>query len=227
MARWLDHDKAHVKQLAMRKYNLTNRDVLAHAILTEAKAPCIRARVIGGPPRYSKYVIRVFLLTEGGVRQFAVDLDFGTGAIGNEQRAAFHYGALASASVVELGVRLDDRHQPGGAAEETPPAKSRVNGKAGDALVLGRMFQLALMNNQLITVRVENFDAGLIDRIKEDHRHLLELALDVAGINGALRILESVAAEGRDWIERERHRRDRRLRIYQAGVDPRNALPAA
>jgi hypothetical protein len=230
MARWLDYDKAHVKQLAMRRYKLTNRDVLAHAILTEARSPCARARVLSGPPRYSMYVIRVFLLTEGGVRQFAVEMNFRTGMIGNEQRAAFHYGAFASAMVVELGMRLDE-HDRGADADKNSaqPSKKNDNGKgdAGDTLVLSRTFRLSLVNNQLISVRVENFDEGLIDRLKENPRNLLELALDVAGINGALRILESVAAEGPDWIERERRRRDRRLRIYQDGVDPRNALPPA
>lgn len=229
MARWLDYDKAHVKQLAMSRYNLANRDVLAHAVLTEAKKPCARARVLGGPPRYSKYVIRVFLLTEGGVRQFAVVVNFVTGVIGNEERAAFHYGALASAMVVEIGMRLDDHHRPEAGDDAARSSKGKKNAEdgTGDALVLGRMFQLSLMNSQEIAVRVENFDEGLIDRVRENPRHLLELALDVAGINGALRILESVAAEGREWIERERRRRDRRLRVYQDGIDPRNALPPA
>jgi hypothetical protein len=229
MARWLDYDKAHVKQLAMRRYKLTNRDVLAHTILTEARVPCARARVLSGPPRYSMYIIRVFLLTEGGVRQFAVVMNFRNGAIGNEQRTAFHYGAFASAMVDELGMQLDEHERKNGDEETSTPSKKTQNGRSdtGDSLVLSRTFQLSLMNSQLIIVRVENFDEGLIDRLKEDPRNLLELALDVAGINGALRILESVAAEGPDWIERERRRRERRLRIYQEGVDPGNALPPA
>jgi hypothetical protein len=228
MARWLDYDKAHVRQLAMLRYKLTNRDVLAHTVLTEARKPCARARVLSGPPRYSMYVIRVFLLTEGGVRQFAVEMNFRTGMIGNEERAAFHYGAFASAMVLELGMRIDEHHRPDADGSASQPSKKDDDkGGAGDTLVLSRTFRLSLVNNQLISVRVENFDEGLIDRLKENRRHLLELALDVAGVNGALRILESVAAEGRDWIERERRRRDRRLRVYQDGVDPRNALPPA
>ncbi|MFG1608041.1 hypothetical protein [Actinoplanes sp. NPDC049265] len=226
MARWLDYDKAHVRQLAMRRYRLTSRDVLAHTILTEARPPCARARVVSGPPRYSRYIIRVFLLTEGGVRQFAVESDFLTGMIGNEERTAFHYGAFASARVKEFGMRLGGGRSA--AKTATPrPTDSPGHRPVGDALVLSRTFELALVNDQLIKVRAENFDEGLIDRVREDPRNLLELALDVAGINGALQILESVAAEGKDWIERERRRRDRRLRNYQQGVDPGNALPPA
>jgi len=48
MARWLDYDKSYLKKLAMNQYGLANRDVVAHAVLTEAGANASGARVTVG-----------------------------------------------------------------------------------------------------------------------------------------------------------------------------------
>jgi hypothetical protein len=63
MARWLDYDKMYVKTLAMNQYGLVNRDIIAHAVLSEAGLWRRRARLLNGPWRYSSYVLSLFLLT--------------------------------------------------------------------------------------------------------------------------------------------------------------------
>jgi hypothetical protein len=231
MARWLDHDKAHVRMLAMRHYRLSNRGVFAHAVLSEGWSARRRARVLHGPPRYSNYLIRVYLLTESGVRQFAVKLDFQTGLISNEERFTFRYEAIASAAVAEIGARFDlrrprrsDRADDG--QTTSPPDHDRGPGGPDESVVLQRVFELALVNSQAFRVRVENFDHGLLDKNRRENlRHLLEMALDSSGITGALHILETVAAEGKDWIPKERMRRNRRPQKYKKFVEQNLPVP--
>jgi hypothetical protein len=107
MARWLDYDKFFIKSMAMRDRNLVNRNLVTHAILTEDRWPCRSARVLFGPPRYSHYRVTVFLLTEGGVRQVRMDLDFCTGRVSNAHSTSFPYEKIAWAKVAEAGWRFD------------------------------------------------------------------------------------------------------------------------
>lgn len=189
MARWLDYDKAFIKAAALARYRLHNREVIGHFTLTEKLPGCRSARAIFGPPRYSAYRIRLFILTEGGVREFTTGLDFATGALFSEDRNAFRYDAITSVRVCE------------GAA---PPAS-----------VSSRSLDLAFNNGGRRVVTIENFDDGLFDGARENVEFLSELAEDSSGITEALRILEAMAAEGGKWIERERRRRDRRLKEHR------------
>jgi hypothetical protein len=196
MAGWLDLDRSYLKTAALRRCGLTNRDLIAHVVLTEGTPKALRARVIHGPMRYSRYVVMVFLLTRSGVRQVEVNLDFLNGDVHNERRTAFRYDTLASARVAEVGVRFAD----------TSP-----NGQQS-ATVQRRTFNLSLLNGEKITLVVEDFE-GLADP-EEDGNRLLRIALDSSGISGALHILEAVAAEGRDWTTREHERRERLIQDW-------------
>jgi hypothetical protein len=210
IARWLDYDKAHIKNLALRAFRLRNRDLIGHVTLSQSDLLCWRAREIYGPPRYSAYQIRVFLLTEHGVREFHVHLNFTTGATFNEQRNSFGYRAITSAEVGQVSVEYDNGRQKVVSVDpdsETQPASQKFT--------LAQALHLTLNNGRATFVLIENFDLGLIDRIREDSSYLNELARDAAGVNGALQILEAIAAEGERWVEEERKRRNRRLRHYQ------------
>jgi hypothetical protein len=208
MARWLDYDKAHLKMLALKKYGLSNRDIIAHVALTEGAAKAMRARVLHGPVRYSAYVVLVFLLTDNGVREVEVDLDFFTGVVRDERRTSFRYDALSSARVTEVGVRFAGDRRYVVLVEDQMHV-----GDPRSSLVVSQAFRLSLMDGQNINVLVDNFD-GLSDYGLENPAALLDLALDTSGVSGALRVLEAVAAEGREWIARERQRRNRRLREW-------------
>jgi hypothetical protein len=107
MARWLDYDKFYIKNMALKDRNRVNRNLIAHAILTEDLWPCRSARVLYGPPRYSKYRVIVFLLTEGGVRQVSMHLDFCDGRVTNPLSHSFSYEKIAWAKVAEAGWRFD------------------------------------------------------------------------------------------------------------------------
>ncbi|RKS77128.1 hypothetical protein BZB76_2502 [Actinomadura pelletieri DSM 43383] len=223
MARWLDYDKFYAKELAMKACGLANRDLVAHAVLTEALYPCQRARVLFGPPRYSRYRVIIFLLTEAGVRQVGVNLDFFDGTVSNQRRNSFQYVKIASARVHEVGVRFDSGRRKvividdGNGDREAP--------KDLDSLLLSQAFRLSLDDGHYIDIVVENFDHGFLDRLREDENSLLELAMDSSGVKGALRVLESVAAEGRDWLVQERIRRTRRLLDFNRDFAARRELP--
>ncbi len=209
MARWLDLDKSYLKTAALRRCGLTNRDLVAHVVLTEGAAKALRARVIHGPARYSAYVVMVFLLTKSGVRQVEVDLNFLTGDVHDERRTSFRYDTLASARVSEVGVRFaNDRRYIIG--------KNELNSQLNtEQVVRSRAFNLSLLNSEEITVVVESFE-GFADQ-EEDSSRLFQIALDTSGISRALHILEAVAAEGRDWITQEHERRERRSADWREG----------
>jgi hypothetical protein len=208
MARWLDYDKMYIKAQALKHYNMANRDLVASTVLTEAAVPCRKARVLYGPPRYSAYIVTLYLLNETGVRQVSTQLGFYDGTLGTEGRRSFRYDTITSVSVTQVGWRLD------GGKRKVVHLDENGDEKEVSALVISNAFRLSLNSGHSLHVVAENFDGGLLDRAKEDPKVLEELALDSSGIRGAVRILEAVAAEGRDWIEQERIRRARRLSAY-------------
>src|SRR5262249_5584075 len=135
------------------------------------------------------------------------------------QRTSFRYDALASAQVAEAGVKFagERRH-----VLLIGDDGFQVTDKT-DSLVLSRAFRLSLSNGQDITVLVENFD-GLVDTTVEDKHQLVDVALDTSGVAAALHILEAIAAEGGEWIDRERERRARRWRDWLRGPNGRRAV---
>lgn len=182
MVRWLDYDKFYLKRLAMNQYGLANRDVIAHAILTEATPNARRARFSNGPPRFSDYHIWIFLLTPDGVRQIAVRLDFPTGIARDQRRIQFRYDVIAAARVTEFGLRFDD-----GRREIILPRADRANGveqadhdnddAAGDtgddgekvrrdaarsSFILFQEFRLSLISGEEITITVEDLDKWIL-----------------------------------------------------------------
>lgn len=223
MVRWLDYDKIYLKTLARNQYGLSNRDIIAHAILTEAAPNCRRARVKNGPPRFSAYTVWVFLLTVFGVRQVRIHLDFPTGIVQDQQRTTFRYDAITSARVTEIGFRFDDGHR-----EVLLPQNGQQNGQQsgqenrqenGEArtrtdsseFVFYQMFRLSLDNGQYMDITVENLDAWLLKLLHDDKEAAQEWAPDNSDLAGALRILEAVAAEGKEWIVQAKARRLQRL----------------
>jgi hypothetical protein len=263
MARWLDYDKFFIKSLCMRDRNLVNRNLVTHAILTEERWPCPSARVLFGPPRYSHYRVTVFLLTEGGVRQVRMDLDFCTGRVSNPHSTSFPYEKIAWAKVAEAGWRFDsggrhvvvfdDKANGPQRAEDTkdaedswdtrlrqsedrPDPRDRLtkpvsrNDEIGDlkdvdSLIFAQALRLSLVNSEPIDIVVENFDRGFLDRLRENKAALLELALDNSGVAGAVRLLDTIAGEGPNWLRLQRERRNVQIDDFRDALNGRNELP--
>ncbi|MCA1224957.1 MULTISPECIES: hypothetical protein [unclassified Saccharopolyspora] len=202
MGRWLNLDKRYLITAATRHGRLAGNDLMDQFVTLE-KAPRARqALVPGGPPRYSEYVVKVFLLTHNGVRVVESELNFLNGARRNEQRSSFRYEALASAGITEVGVRVaNDRYA---LRNENRPDSLEI------VRLRSRTLRLVLFNGPDITVITNKFDR-LRDVTSEEEAHLRDRELDAAGIPTALRTLEAVASEGGRWMQRE-HERRRRLR---------------
>lgn len=198
MARWLDYDKDHLIDAAMGTYGLTSRQVLAQFVLAEPAPGCRRARVPSGPWRCSAYLAQVFLLTDGGVRQVVLHLNFVNGALNGERRTTFRYDAIASVRVEESSVRPHGRRQvatvEGGGPDDGKPRP-----------ILRHRLRLTLVNGRPIDIAA-NYDDLLPEEGREDADMLRQLAQDTSGVVTALRFLESVAAEGRAWASRRRPR---------------------
>lgn len=192
MARWLALDKIYLKNDLVRRNNLTTHDLVMHVVMTEGTNDAARARVLHGPPRYSKYEVQIFLLTRSGVRETRSELNFLNGEARNERRNLFRYDALASASVTETGLRA---------------TRGEGEGTREVERLRSRRFCLTLVNGRDITVVAETF-RNASDSMLEDESELFLVASQTSGIDAALPILEAVAAEGSDWIAREQERRE-------------------
>ncbi|MEV4760766.1 hypothetical protein AB0J86_37470 [Micromonospora sp. NPDC049559] len=99
MAAWLEGDRKVLVDQAMRQYRLRPSQVITHAFI-EAPAPsCKKARYPRGPWRYSHYQLLLFLLTEDGVRQVNIDLDFEGATHHTIQRLNYRFDAVAAVRI--------------------------------------------------------------------------------------------------------------------------------
>ncbi|MFF3257431.1 hypothetical protein ACFYWP_42145 [Actinacidiphila glaucinigra] len=101
METWLTCDKTLFIDEALRHYQLTWRDLITHTILVTPARPYKRGRVKGGPWRYSRYSFRLFLVTQGGVREISSEFDFTDARRGHRQRSNYRFDALSSVQVTE------------------------------------------------------------------------------------------------------------------------------
>jgi hypothetical protein len=206
MAEWLDFDKDHIRLTAMKDWSLRNGSIHAHVVQTEPHPNSTSARDPRGPRRYSQYIVRLFLLTDNGVRTLDVDLDFATGAENKQQRHAFRYDAIASARIEERTVRRHGRRQV---------ATPEGGGPKGTRRPIRRQsLHLTLLSGQRFDINAD-YDQLLADEDRHDNDKLLTLEMETSGSVTTLRTLESVAGEGREWINRERERNRSTASSYQ------------
>ncbi|TYK46989.1 hypothetical protein [Actinomadura decatromicini] len=191
MADWLNYDEIHLMTMVRKQYRLANVDVIEYAVLTEPAPGARRARVRRGPWRYSAYIVWLYLLTEAGVRQVTVQLDFATGVASNQERTTFRYDAIASAGIQEIGIGFADGRR------EVLPLDGR--------LLVSKNFTLALLNGQNFHVGIESLSEARGEQ--DDVDWLVHLSLDGTVADSALRLLEEVAAEGGERVSQSRRRR--------------------
>ncbi|MET8777674.1 hypothetical protein ABZV58_21940 [Nocardia sp. NPDC004654] len=196
MQRWLALDKAHLKNEALKRADLRERDLVTYVVLTERAPFARRSRITGGPPRYEAYLVYIFLLTRYGMRTTRTYLHLANGDVRNEQHQMCTYDAVASASVAEKGVRTFR-------ADGRPSMDSRA----------GRVFRLILLNGTCIAeVRESGRATGTEPPEWNDPEDVG--SVPTAGFDSALKVLEAVATEGKDWITRDRERKQRWARNW-------------
>lgn len=168
---WLYCDKVIWLRNALKHYQLAWRDILAHAFLLVPAKGARRFRVEGGQPRYSHYVLRLFLITDWGVREAGTKLDFSKAAFQGQDRNNYSY---ASVSSVRVEVASEFEYT----------------------------IELTLSNGPTRPIRVTE-PVTIEEGSADDPADVARMDLDATGFTHALHILEGIAAEGRDWIDRE------------------------
>ncbi|MFJ4710938.1 hypothetical protein [Streptomyces sp. NPDC088785] len=170
METWLTCDKTSFVDEALRHHRLAWRDLITHTVLVAPARSYKRARVRGGPWRYSHYVIRLFLFSRDGVREVSSEFKLSDSTRKNEQRSNYRFDALSSVQVTE-------------------------NADVGYDL------ELVLTNGPARKIRVKDADAHQLEP-NESAREISEISLSSAGFTHTFRLLEGIAADGKDWIER-------------------------
>ncbi|MBY8870504.1 hypothetical protein K7640_01450 [Micromonospora sp. PLK6-60] len=99
MAAWLEGDRKVLVDQAMRQYRLRPSHVIAHAFIEAPADSCKKARYQRGPWRYSRYRLLLFLLTDDGVRQVNIDLDFEAVTHHTTQRLNYRFDAVAAVRI--------------------------------------------------------------------------------------------------------------------------------
>lgn len=99
MERWLRSDRVCLIDEALRHYKLKWTDVIAHAVLQTPAKNRKRKRAARGPWRYSRYDIRVFLVTHDGVREVGTTVDFEKAMTDTYERNNFRFDAVSSVHV--------------------------------------------------------------------------------------------------------------------------------
>jgi hypothetical protein len=99
MATWLECDRRILVDETMRHYRLKASQVIAHAFI-EAPGPSTKkARIRRGPWRYSRYQMLLFLLTDDGVRQVDIELDFEEVNSQRTQRLNYRFDTVAAVRI--------------------------------------------------------------------------------------------------------------------------------
>ncbi|MFG2013268.1 hypothetical protein ACGFNF_29855 [Micromonospora sp. NPDC048868] len=105
MAAWLEGDRKVLVDQAMRQYRLRPSQVIAHAFIEAPANSCKKARYPRGPWRYSRYRLLLFLLTDDGVRQVNIDLDFEAAVDRTTQRLNYRFDAVAAVRIDGIAAR--------------------------------------------------------------------------------------------------------------------------
>ncbi|WP_100448853.1 hypothetical protein [Glycomyces xiaoerkulensis] len=177
METWLNCDKTILIDEALRLYRLSWSDVIAHAVLHGHAGGAKAGRARGGPWRYSKYDLRLFLITKDGVREVSSELNFEQASFNGQTRSNYRFDALSSVHVAE---EADDGYTLELTLTNGPIRKIEVTA-AGNP------------ESHRETMQSDEVD------FPDD---LSEMNLSAAGFEHALRILEGIAAEGKGWIDR-------------------------
>jgi hypothetical protein len=200
MARWLHWDRVNLRFRAMTTHGLSRKDLVTSFVLAEGLRDSRRARTGNGPMRYLAYTLRAFLLTEHGVREVEVRLDFTSGALNDEWRTSFGYRAISWARIGEKTVRTRGRRQtaePVG-GPEVPPTRP----------VWSQELALTLTSGKEVVIRANHEAEATTDG--DDPDTSWQSGEDGGDVVAALRFLEAVAADGSGWVRREQRRRRHR-----------------
>ncbi|MFE6649177.1 hypothetical protein ACFVJS_21600 [Nocardioides sp. NPDC057772] len=190
METWLLSDITVLIDKVLREGKWDWSDVISHAVIRQPARGAVGQCVTGGPWRYSRYQLRVYLVTVDGVREVTAALAFKTGTFGEESRENFQLDNITSVKVTEevAGGRVLTLMLNNG-----DPREIRVTESVPSSVPIG------------METSDDLFSEGEMTALKEPDPEVLErvrLNLDATGFEHALRMLEGIGADGKGWIER-------------------------
>lgn len=180
METWLRSDITILIADALEHFRISWHDVLSYAVLRVPTPDAHRAQERNGPWRYDKYALRLFLITKDGVREVGKMLDFKVGRFHGEERNTFRFDAVSSVNVVKSA--------DGGQNLRL----TLTNGPTRDILVVKGPDREPAERD----LRVSAPDPASAPD------NPVDTSLDTTGFGPALRILEGIAADGKNWITR-------------------------
>ncbi|MCH0538200.1 hypothetical protein I3F58_01215 [Streptomyces sp. MUM 203J] len=207
MAEWLDLDQRHLLREMLDEHEMENRDIVYSFFVLLAAPEAVRARVAGGPVRYSAYFVKLFVLTESGVWVSTWKMDFATGTHSGRNDLAFRYESISTA-MLETLVATPATGSGGGTVNEVSADREALAGApGGDALVPREALRLVLENRQFLDIPLEDY--ALLEDAAESVGALRELARESSGAYAGFRVLAALATEGAEWFgNRRRHSRE-------------------
>lgn len=173
MEAWLYCDTMVLLGNTLRHYQLAWQNIVAHTFLQSPAKKCRRARGLYGPWRYSRYDIRLFIITDEGVREVCGELDFEEINFDRELRRNYRFDAVSSVDVSRIGKYGRDLDLT---LNNGPTRNIRVNEREA-------------------VLPVPDTD--------EDPENFAKVNLDTTGFAHTLHILEGIAAEGKEWMKRD------------------------
>ncbi|NGO69043.1 hypothetical protein [Streptomyces boncukensis] len=201
LARWLDLDKRHLLRDVLGEHRMEHRDILFNFFLMEGAPGCVTAKVRKGPPRYSVYALRLFVLTTSGVWVCTWEMDFATGTHQGRKDFVFRFDSISSVVMETRGTGLGDTHRQ----VIGVTAEGALTGADGSqAHKLREVLRLVLNNQQDLEVLIDNQER-LGDMDGDDPQELREVALETSGVSAGFRILAALATEGEKWLDERRH----------------------
>ncbi|MDT0270173.1 hypothetical protein RM844_28270 [Streptomyces sp. DSM 44915] len=186
MGRWLDLDQRSLLRDMLREHRMERRAVLFNFFVLEPAAGCLRAKVPNGPPRYSRYGVRLFVLTTAGVWVCNWELDFDTARHDGRRDFVFRFDSISSVLLQTVGDRAG--------AVGWPAADARRGA--------GEVLRLVLNNREDLEVAIETHEQ--LTNSPATLGQLRELALETSGVAAGFRVLAALATEGEGWFDQRR-----------------------
>ncbi len=201
MARWLDLDQRYLLREMLGEHKVQRRDILFTFFILEGARNCVRAKQANGPTRYSRYALKLFVLTTGGVWISTWEMNFATGQHGGRRDMVFRFDAINSVVLETIGVRFAKSRRElvaTAAADGAPPAVADY-----DEPVIHEALRLVLNTGEHVDMLIENYDQLRVPGL-DDPERLRAMALENTGVLSGFRILAALATEGPQWLVERR-----------------------
>ena len=177
MAAWLGCDRTVLLGEAIDHFHVPRSRLNAHAFLEEPGVAVKHAQIKGGPWRYAKYRLQMFLLVEDGFRQVKANLDFMTGTLTIRERTSYRYDAIVSVRFLQ-----EPRRQT-----------FELRLTAGEPITVR-------VRDAYLSEAQQDQDAGLTEETYEAAEAEEDTAPDVSSVTDLLHALERIAGNGPTWF---------------------------